>query len=144
MPAREGTLRVLRAARDAGVKRVVVTSSFAAIGYGHRPQQAPYDETYWSNVDAPVAAYVKSKTLAERAAWQFIAEQGEGLELAAVNPVAVLGPVLGPDFSTSIDLVRRMLSGGMPAAPRLCIRGRGRSRRGGSASEGHERSKGEG
>lgn len=121
VPAREGTLRVLRAARDAGVKRVVVTSSFAAIGYGHRPQQAPYDETYWSNVDAPVAAYVKSKTLAERAAWQFIAEQGEGLELAAVNPVAVLGPVLGPDFSTSIDLVRRMLSGGMPAAPRLAF-----------------------
>ena len=71
--------------------------------------------------DAPVAAYVKSKTLAERAAWQFIAEQGEGLELAAVNPVAVLGPVLGPDFSTSIDLVRRMLSGGMPAAPRLAF-----------------------
>ncbi len=121
VPAREGTLRVLRAARDAGVKRVVVTSSFAAIGYGHRPQQAPYDETYWSNVDAPVAAYVKSKTLAERAAWQFIAEEGSGLELAVVNPVAVLGPVLGPDFSTSIDLVRRMLSGGMPAAPRLAF-----------------------
>lgn len=121
VPAREGTLRVLRAARDAGVKRVVVTSSFAAIGYGHRPQQAPYDETYWSNVGAPVAAYVKSKTLAERAAWQFIAEEGSGLELAVVNPVAVLGPVLGPDFSTSIDLVRRMLSGGMPAAPRLAF-----------------------
>jgi nucleoside-diphosphate-sugar epimerase len=119
VPAREGTLRVLRAARAAHVKRVVITSSFAAIGYGHRPQQAPFDETYWSNVDEPVAAYVKSKTLAERAAWQFIAEEGEGLELVAVNPVAVLGPVLGRDYSTSIEIVERMLSGGMPAAPRL-------------------------
>lgn len=119
VPAREGTLRVLRAARDAGVKRVVVTSSFAAIGYGHRPQQAPFDETSWSSLEAPVAAYVKSKTLAERAAWNFIAEEGGSLELSVINPVAVLGPVLGPDFSTSIDLVRRMLHGGMPAAPRL-------------------------
>jgi nucleoside-diphosphate-sugar epimerase len=119
VPAREGTLRVLRAAHAAGVRRVVITSSFAAIGYGHRPQQAPFDETYWSNLEGPVAAYVKSKTLAERAAWQFIAEEGEGLELAVINPVAVLGPVLGHDYSTSIELVKRMLNGGMPAAPRL-------------------------
>lgn len=119
VPAREGTLRVLRAARGSGVKRVVITSSFAAIGHGHPPQQGPFDETCWSNLEEPIGAYAKSKTLAERAAWNFIAEEGDGLELAVVNPVVVLGPVLGGEFSTSIELVRRMLNGGMPAAPRL-------------------------
>ena len=119
VPAREGTLRVLRAARAAGVRRVVITSSFAAIGYGHPPQQAPFDESYWSNIDGTAAAYVKSKTLAERAAWQFIAEEGGALELAVVNPVAVFGPVLGTDLSSSIQIVGRMLHGGMPAAPHL-------------------------
>jgi nucleoside-diphosphate-sugar epimerase len=119
VPAREGTLRVLRAARDSGVRRVVITSSFAAIGYGYPPQQAPFDETYWSNIDGTAAAYVKSKTLAERAAWDFIAHEGDTLELAVVNPVAVLGPVLNTDFSASIEIVRRMLTGGMPAAPHL-------------------------
>ena len=119
VPARGGTLRVLRAARAAGVRRVVITSSFAAIGYGHPPQQAPFDESYWSNIDGTAAAYVKSKTLAERAAWQFIAEEGGALELAVVNPVAVLGPLLGTDLSSSIQIVGRMLHGGMPAAPHL-------------------------
>jgi nucleoside-diphosphate-sugar epimerase len=119
VPAREGTLRVLRAARAAGVRRVVITSSFAAIGYGHPPQQAPFDESCWSNIDGAAAAYVKSKTLAERAAWQFMAEEGGALELAVVNPVAVLGPVLGTDLSSSIQIVGRMLHGGMPAAPHL-------------------------
>src|SRR5271168_4395523 len=119
VPAREGTLRVLRAARAAGVRRVVITSSFAAIGYGHPPQQAPFDESSWSNIDGTAAAYVKSKTLAERAAWQFIVEEGGGLELAVINPVAVLGPVLGTDLSSSIQIVQRMLDGGMPAAPHL-------------------------
>lgn len=119
VPAREGTLRVLRAARDAGVRRVVMTSSFAAIGYGHPPQQEPFDETYWSNIEGRAAAYVKSKTLAERAAWTFVDEEGGALELVAINPVAVLGPVLGTDFSASIQIVRRMLDGGMPAAPQL-------------------------
>jgi nucleoside-diphosphate-sugar epimerase len=119
VPARDGALRVLRAARDAGVKRVVLTSSFAAIGYGHPPRQAPFDETSWSNLQSPVSAYVKSKTLAERAAWDFIAEKGGATELSVVNPVAVLGPVLGPDLSTSIHLVKRMMDGGMPGAPKL-------------------------
>ena len=119
IPAREGTLRVLRASRDAGVKRVVLTSSFAAIGYGH-DQQSSFDETTWTNLDAPgLAPYPKSKTLAERAAWDFIASDTSGLELAVINPVAVFGPVLGPDFSPSILLVRRLLSGRVPAVPRL-------------------------
>ncbi|MGY3534388.1 SDR family oxidoreductase [Bradyrhizobium sp. USDA 4452] len=120
VPAREGTLRVLRAARDAGVKRVVVTSSFAAIGYGHPPQAAPFDETTWSNLDGPdVQAYPKSKTLAERAAWEFVAREGNGLELAVVNPTAVFGPALGPDFSESIGIIKALLDGAMPAVPRI-------------------------
>jgi len=120
VPAVEGTLRVLRAARDAGVKRVVLTSSFAAIGYGHKEQQAPFNETDWTNPNGDdVGAYVKSKTLAERAAWDFIARQGGSLELSVVNPVGVFGTVLGPDYSTSILLVQRLMDGAMPGCPRL-------------------------
>ena len=76
VPAREGALRVLRAARDAGVKRVVLTSSFTAIGYGQKPQEKPFDETNWTDPNgADVQPYAKSKTLAERAAWDFIARE---------------------------------------------------------------------
>lgn len=120
IPAREGTLRVLRAARETGVKRVVLTSSFAAIGYGHPPRKTPFDETVWSNLDnGDVQAYPKSKTLAERAAWDFVAREGNGLELAVVNPTAVFGPALGPDFSESIGIVKALLDGAMPAVPRI-------------------------
>ena len=120
VPAREGALRVLRAARDAGVKRVVLTSSFAAIGYGHKPRSTPFDETSWTDPNGDdVRPYVKSKTLAERAAWDFIAKEGGGLELSVVNPVGVFGPVLGPDYSTSILLVQRLMDGAMPGCPRL-------------------------
>jgi nucleoside-diphosphate-sugar epimerase len=120
IPAREGALRVLRAARDAGVQRVVQTSSFAAIGYGHKPQAAPFDETMWTNVDgAGVSAYAKSKTLAERAAWDFIAREGGELELSVVNPVGIFGPALGPDYSTSILIVQKLLDGEVPASPRI-------------------------
>ncbi|HET6179390.1 MAG TPA: aldehyde reductase [Candidatus Sulfotelmatobacter sp.] len=120
VPAREGALRVLRAARDAGVKRVVLTSSFAAIGYGRAPQSAPFNEANWTDPDGEgVSAYAKSKTLAERAAWDFIAREGRGLELSVVNPVGVFGPVLGPDYSTSILIVQRLMDGAMPGVPRL-------------------------
>jgi dihydroflavonol-4-reductase len=119
VPAREGALRVLRAARDAGVKRVVLTSSFAAIGYGQPVQQAPFDENNWTDPAADVQPYAKSKTLAERAAWDFIAREGGALELAVVNPVGVFGPVLGPDYSTSILLVQRLMDGAMPGCPQL-------------------------
>jgi dihydroflavonol-4-reductase len=118
-PAREGTLRVLRVARDAGVKRVVLTSSFAAIGYGHAARATPYDETSWTDTTAALSAYTRSKTLAERAAWDFMTAEGGRLELAVVNPVAVLGPVLGADYASSILLVRRLLDGGVPALPRV-------------------------
>jgi nucleoside-diphosphate-sugar epimerase len=120
VPAREGALRVLRASRDAGVKRVVLTSSFAAIGYGQPPQTAPFNETNWTNPNAEgLTAYVKSKTLAERAAWDFIAREGGKLELSVVNPVAVFGPVLGADYSISILYVQRMMDGAIPGLPRL-------------------------
>lgn len=121
-PAVDGTLRVLKAARDAGVKRVVQTSSFAAVGYGHGHRDTPYDETDWTDVDGPaVQPYMKSKTLAERAAWDFIEREGNGMELAVVNPVGIFGPALNSDLSTSIELVKRMLEGKLPGAPRLYL-----------------------
>jgi nucleoside-diphosphate-sugar epimerase len=120
VPAREGALRVLRAARDAGVKRVVLTSSFAAIGYGQPLRTKPFDETDWTNADGDdVRPYVKSKTLAERAAWDFIAREGGALELSVVNPVAVFGPALGADYSTSILLIQRLMDGALPGCPRI-------------------------
>ncbi|MFF9179468.1 SDR family oxidoreductase [Streptomyces misionensis] len=117
LPAREGVLRVLRASRDAGVRRVVLTSAFGAIGIGHPPRSTPFTEEDWTNVDGDIPPYQRSKTLAERAAWQFVEEEGGGLQLSAVHPVGVLGPLLGPDDPPSLRLVRRMLEGGVPACP---------------------------
>ena len=120
VPARDGALRVLKASRDAGVRRVVLTSSFAAIGYGQKPQKAPFDETNWTDPNGEdVRPYVKSKTIAEKAAWDWIAKEGGATELSVVNPVGVFGPVLGPDYSTSILLVQRLMDGAMPGCPRL-------------------------
>jgi dihydroflavonol-4-reductase len=118
IPAREGVLRVLRASRDAGVKRVVLTSAIGAVVYGHPNQTAPYDETSWTNT-ATAPAYQKSKTLAEKAAWAFIEQEGKGLELAAVNPTAVMGPVLGPEYSHSIDIIKNLLTGKMAGCPKI-------------------------
>lgn len=119
IPAREGTLRVLKAAREAGVKRVVVTSSFAAIGYGDFDENKVLTEKNWSDDGgSDLAAYQKSKTVAERAAWDFV-EKNKGLELAVINPVGVFGPVYSKDSSTSIQLVQRLINGSMPALPRL-------------------------
>ncbi len=118
VPARDGALRVLRAARDAGVRRVVLTSSFAAIGYGHAERSTAFTEADWTDPDAPgVQPYQRSKTLAERAAWDFIAREAGGLELAVVNPVGIMGPVLSADYSTSIQLIKRMLDGALPGCP---------------------------
>jgi nucleoside-diphosphate-sugar epimerase len=120
-PARDGALRVLRAARAAGVKRVVLTSSFAAIGYGApKGRTTAFTEADWTNLNDPnVQPYPKSKTIAERAAWDFIAREGGTLELAVVNPVLVLGPVLGPDTSPSILFISRLLDGSLPGCPDL-------------------------
>lgn len=117
-PAVDGNLRVLRAARDAGVRRVVLTSASGAIVAGHKSRNRPFDETDWSDLTDKVWPYQKSKTLSERAAWEFIAREGGGLELAAVNPTTVMGPVLGGDYSHSIRLIRNLLEG-QPAVPKI-------------------------
>jgi len=117
-PARDGVLRVLKAARDVKVRRVVLTSSCGAIYYGHPPQTTPFDETSWTNIDGDMSAYVRSKAIAERAAWEFMAAEGGSLELTAINPAGIFGPVLGADFSSSIELVTRLMRG-MPGCPRL-------------------------
>lgn len=118
VPAREGALRVLRAARAAQVRRVVLTSSFAAIGYSHDDARSHTEQDWTDPTRRGLSAYVRSKTLAEQAAWRFVEEQGPGPELSVVNPVAIFGPVLGPDYSTSVELARRLLHG-MPGIPRL-------------------------
>ena len=119
VPAREGVLRVLRIARDAKVQRVVLTSAFGAIGMGHKNRSRPFTEEDWSNLDADIPVYQRSKTLSERAAWDFIEKEGNALELSVINPVGVLGPVLGPDYSHSIQLTRRMLDGELSGCPKI-------------------------
>jgi dihydroflavonol-4-reductase len=119
IPAREGVLRVLRIARDAGVKRVVLTSAVGAIIYGHKPQTIPFTENDWTTTTGDVPAYQKSKTLAERAAWEFIDKEGGQLELSVVNPVGVLGPVLSSDYSHSIHFIQNMMEGKMPGCPKV-------------------------
>lgn len=119
-PAVEGTLRVLRIALDRDVRRVVLTSSFAAIGYGQKPQAKPFTEMNWTSPKAQdLLPYIKSKTLAEHEAWNFIGRVRGAIELAVVNPVGVFGPVLGPDFSTSVLIVQRLMDGALPGCPKL-------------------------
>lgn len=121
-PARDGTLRVLRAARDAKVLRIVITSSVAAIHAGQTKagSKKVFTEKDWTDVDAPgVGAYDKSKTLAEEAAWAFVRGEGEGLQLSVINPVLVMGPVLAPDTSTSIEVISRLMNGAVPGCPNL-------------------------
>jgi len=121
IPARDGALRVLKAAASAGVKRTVMTSSVAAISAGHdRDTKHIFNEDDWSVIDSPaIGAYEKSKTIAERAAWDFMKTDGAGMELAVINPGAVLGPILNADSGTSGELVRQLMARAMPACPRI-------------------------
>ena len=120
VPARDGALRALRFARDAGVTRLVMTSSVAAIFYGRTADKDNFTEADWTNVAAgDVSAYAKSKTIAERAARDWIAAEGGSLEFVTVNPGLVLGPLLGTDFSPSLEAVKRVLEGAYPALPDL-------------------------
>ena len=120
VPARDGALRVLRAAKAAGVTRFVMTSSTAAVGYGHSGRGSTFTEADWTNVEgAGLSAYVKSKTIAERAARHWVAAEGDGLEFATVNPSLVLGPVLSADMSTSVEAVKKLLEGSVPGLPNL-------------------------
>jgi len=120
-PARDGALRVLKAARDAGVRRVVMTSSSAAVCYGHGGRTKPYTEDDWSDPKDKTdsSAYERSKMIAERAAWDWHARESGALELVAICPGAVIGPVLGPDFSASVEIVRSLLRSSMPGLPRF-------------------------
>jgi dihydroflavonol-4-reductase len=120
VPARDGALRVLGASLDAGVKRVVLTSSVAAVRHG-RPASAdaPYDEADWTDGnDLRRTPYTRSKTIAERAAWDHVRAAGAEDRLTSVNPGAIIGPVLSDDRSYSLQLIERLLNG-MPATPRL-------------------------
>ena len=119
VPAREGTLRALRAARDAGARRVVLTSSFAAVGYSPKPGQTEFTEADWTDPDMPgLPAYPRSKTIAERAAWDFIERVGGDTELVVVNPTFILGPTLTTQVRSSLQLTKAMLDGTMPVVRR--------------------------
>jgi len=118
VPARDGSLRVLRAARSAGARRVVLTSSFAAVGYSPKPVR-DYDESDWTDPETPgLPAYPLSKAVAERAAWDFIEREGGDTELVVVNPTWVAGPTLTAAARSSLQLFAGMLSGAMTAVPR--------------------------
>lgn len=118
VPAREGTLRVLTAARDAGVRRVVLTSSFAAVGYSPKPVR-DYTEEDWTDPDAPgLAPYPRSKAVAERAAWDFIRSEGGDTQLVAVNPTFIAGPSLVAALRSTMSLFKGIIEGTMPALPR--------------------------
>jgi nucleoside-diphosphate-sugar epimerase len=119
LPARDGTVRVLRAAVAAGAERIVVTSSVAAVGGGSRGSDRPLDERDWTDLDNPsLSPYVRSKTIAEQAAWDFMTEFGDARRLAVVNPGAILGPALSSDRSFSLEVIERLLKG-MPGVPRI-------------------------
>jgi len=122
IPAREGTLRVLNAAAEAGVRRVVLTSSIAAIVSGHRHDAGSrYSEADWSDLDGKISAYSKSKTLAERAAWEFQAAlpPERRFELVTINPAYVIGPNLLGTTNTSNEIVRKLLAREVPGVPRI-------------------------
>ena len=119
-PAVEGTLRVLKAARNAGVKRVVITSSFGAVGYSHTETDQLITEDSWTNPNEKgLSAYIKSKTLAEKAAWDFITREGGALELSVVNPVGIFGPTLSANLSGGLEIIKKLLDGSMKAVPQI-------------------------
>lgn len=117
-PAVDGTLRVLRHARDAGVAHVVMTSSFAAVGYSPKAGRR-YDETDWTDPADAVDPYIRSKALAERAAWDLVAEQDGRPGLTVLNPTGIFGPVLDGRLSTSVGAVQGLLAGAVRALPRM-------------------------
>jgi len=120
IPAREGTLRALRFAHAAGVTRFVQTSSAAAIAYGH-PDQDDFDYTDWTNIEAGVPPYIESKTVAERAAREWVKENAPDMVFCSINPVAVFGPIANDDLSTSIEVVKQLIDGSIPALPNMGI-----------------------
>ena len=123
-PAVDGTLRVLKAASTANVKRVVLTSSAAAIQGGHREKVREFNENDWSDLRGNIDAYAKSKTLAEQAAWEYVSNQdaNQPLELAVINPSFVMGPLLdGAALGTSAKTIKDFLSGAYPGTARISM-----------------------
>lgn len=119
-PALQGTRRVLKAARDAGVKRVVMTSNFGAVGYSHRDPNQPITEADWTNPEQKgLSPYNKSKVLAERAAWDFMASEGGTLELSVINPMGIFGPQLNNTLSSGPGLLQGVLDGRMKRLPKI-------------------------
>ena len=117
-PAVDGTLRVLKAAREAGVNRVVMTSNFGAVGYSHKDQTKPITEERWTDPNEKgLSVYNKSKALAERAAWDFVKREGGSLELAVINPMGIFGPSLNASISSGFGLLLNVLNGKMKAIP---------------------------
>ncbi len=117
-PAVEGVIRVLKTARDAGVKRVVMTSNFGAVGYSHKNKAIPIAEENWTDPkEKGLSAYNKSKVMAERAAWDFMRREGRDLELAVVNPMAIFGPSLSAKLSSGFEMLLLVLNGTMKAIP---------------------------
>jgi dihydroflavonol-4-reductase len=122
IPARDGAIRALGAASRAGVKRVVMTSSVAAISYGHDSDgDSIFTEDDWSVLKPEIGAYANSKTMAERAAWDFVAElpSDATLDLVTINPSLVIGPLIDPDGSASIEVVRKLLAREVPGCPKI-------------------------
>jgi nucleoside-diphosphate-sugar epimerase len=118
VPAREGTLRVVRAAREAGARRVVLTSSFAAVGYSPKPVR-DYTEDDWTDPDTPgLPPYPRSKTIAERAAWDYIRQHPGDTELVVLNPTFIIGPTLVTGLRSSLVGIKAIVEGTMPALPR--------------------------
>jgi nucleoside-diphosphate-sugar epimerase len=121
-PAVDGALRVLKAARDAGVKRAVMTSNFGAVGYSHKDKTALITEESWTDPNEKgLSAYNKSKVLAERAAWDFMKREGGDLELTVINPTAIFGPSLSPVLSSGFGLLQKVITGEMKALPDISL-----------------------
>ena len=120
IPARDGTLRALEFAHEAGVKRFVQTSSAAAIAYGH-PDKDHFDYTDWTDLTANPPPYIQSKTVAERAARDWVAMHAPEMVFCSINPVAVFGPVYDDDMSTSVELVKKIVDGSIPLIPDMGI-----------------------
>lgn len=121
-PAVDGTLRVLKAARNAGVKRVVMTSNFGAVGYSHKDKSRPITEESWTDPNEKgLSAYNKSKVLAERAAWDFLAKEGGSLQLTVINPMGIFGPSLSPLLSSGFELLKKVMDGSMKRVPNITL-----------------------